>query len=419
MIIPTLQKTGRGSVEIILIACKSVFSFACATTIVFADTDAHPAVTIISQEHSLSAFADSANGYQVQHYDIKGRTIVSDPVAGTSTETTFHNPNPNFGSTERQTRQGNNPVLAGDNFSASLKTEVPGSASAFAELQSLAGYAGNAFRIDGSMNVLAETDTEPGWGATAGANAEYSVEVRIVGPSVVYVEDCDQVEIGMMADDEIIRYADICRFQTKSGPLGSQDINELLKALLPKPDEAAGTEVNADLLSGRMVYFSMKAESFKSSEGSRPAKTQDIAISIQPGCPITLGEPAKSPLASMVLSAATEKLPEATFWDETDSTRRDLEKEIELGESDYAGDDFRKQAARAAGQLANPIQAQLKLTFPGLADTRGVHTVRIASGYGETIESLSFDFDKADSADDIDAFIDRVVAALRVHIETC
>lgn len=403
----------------ISMASKSVFLCACATAVVLADTDADPAVTIVSQEHSLSTSAESAKGYQVQHYDIKGRTIVSDPVAGTSAETTFQNPNPNFGNTERQSSQGNNPVSAGDDFSASLQSEVPGGASAFAELQSLAGYAGNTFRIDGSINVSAETDTGLGWGAKAGANAEYLVQVRIVGPSVVYVENCDQVEIGMVADDEITRYADICRVQTKSSPLGSQDMDELLKALLPVPDEAAGTEVNANLFSGRMMYFSIKADSFESSESTKPAKSRNIAISIQPGCPITLGEPAQSPLANMLLSAATEKLPEAIFWDETDRTRQLLEKEIELGESDYADDEFRREAARVAGQLANPIQAQLTLSFPDPADTRGVHVVNIASEYGATIESFSFDFDKADSIDDIDAFIARVIAALRVHIEKC
>lgn len=412
------RETGRGPVEMISVACKSVFLFACATTVVFADTDADPAVTIISQEHSLSVIAESAKGYEIQHYDIKGRTVKSDPVAGTSTEITFHNPNPKFGRKEQQSRDGNNPISAGENFSASLQAKVPGGASAFAELQSIAGYAGNAFRIDGSINVSAETNAGPGWGATASANAELLVQVRIVGPSVVYVEDCDQVEIGLVADDEIIRYADICRVQTKSSPLGAQDTNELLRSLLPAPDDASGTGFNVDLFSGRMMYFAIKADSFKSSEISRPAKSQDIAISIQPGCPIALSEPAKSPLANMVLSAATEKIPAAVFFDETDKSRGYREKEVEIGESDYADDDFRRQTARTAGQLANPIQAQLTLTFPGPADIRGVHTVNIESEYGET-ENLRFDFDKANSLDDIDAFIDRVIAAIRIHIEKC
>ena len=90
----------------------------------------------------------------------------------------------------------------------------------------------------------------------------------------------------MVTDDEITRYADICRVQTKSSPLGAQDTNELLKMLLPAPEDATGTEFNVDLFSGRMMYFAIKAESFKSSESTKPGKHRDIAISIQPGCPI-------------------------------------------------------------------------------------------------------------------------------------
>ena len=58
------------------------------------------------------------------------------------------------------------------------------------------------------------------------------------------------------------------------------------------------------------------------------------------------------------------------------------------------------------------------LTFPGPADTRGAHTVNMESAYGET-ENLRFDFDKANSFDDIDVFIDQVIAAIRMQIEKC
>ena len=44
--------------------------------------------------------------------------------------------------------------------------------------------------------------------------------------------------------------------------------------------------------------------------------------------------------------------------------------------------------------------------------------MNMESAYGET-ENLRFDFDKANSFDDIDVFIDQVIAAIRMQIEKC
>ena len=386
-VFPKQRETGPGPAGIISIACLFVFLCACETTIVCAAD----AVTILSQVHSLKVRASSAKGYEIHHFDIKGRTLVSDPVAGTSIEKTFHNPNPDYGNTEKQTKHGNNPVSAGDDFSFSLKANVQGGASAAAELVSVAGYDddGKDFNIFGSISVSADTKTGPGWGAMANAEAALIVFVKIVGPSFVYVHHCDQVEIGMVDDGDIVRYADICRIRTVGGTMDAEDF-------------------------GEMMLFTIRAESFKSSEITEPGKNQNINIGIRPGCTIAIREPAKSTIGNMVMTEINAEIPEVTIYEQTDLVRGLREKEVELGQSEYADDEFRKLAAKIADDLANPIQAHLILTFPVVGQ---MHTVTMTSEYGSG--SLSLDLDKGSSMNDIDAFLERVIAAIRVHVDNC
>jgi len=386
-VFPKQRETGPGPAGIISIACQFVFLCACETTIVCAAD----AVTILSQEHSLMVKASSAKGYEIHHFDIKGRTLESDPVAGTSIETTFHNPNPDSGNTEEQAKHRNNPVSAGDDFSFSLKANVQGGASAAAELVSVAGYDddGKDFNIFGSISVSADTKTSPGWGAMANAEAALTVFVKIVGPSFVYVHHCDQVEIGMVDDGDIVRYADICRIRTVGGTMDAEDF-------------------------GEMMLFTIRAESFKSSEITEPGKNQNINIGIRPGCTIAIREPAKSTIGNMVMTEINAEIPEVTIYEQTDLVRGLREKEVELGQSEYADDEFRKQATKIADDLANPIQAHLILTFPVVGQ---MHTVTMTSEYGSG--SLSLDLDKGSSMNDIDAFLERVIAAIRVHVDNC
>jgi len=412
-VFPKQRETGPGPAGIISIACQFVFLCACETTVVCAAD----AVTILGQVHSLNVSASSAKGYEIHHFDIKGRTLESDPVAGTSIETTFHNPNPDSENTEEQAKHGNNPVSAGDDFSFSLKANVQGGASAVAELVSVAGYDddGKDFNIFGSISVSADTKTGPGWGAMAKADAELSVFVKVVGPSFVYVHHCDQVEIGMVADDDIVRYDDICRIRTVGGAVDAEDFSMLTDILSQAGGGALSTELNnANLIPGTAMLFTIRAESFKSSEITTPEIDQNINIGIRPGCTIAIREPAKSTIGNMVMTEINAEIPEVTIYEQTDLVRGLREKEVELGQSEYADDEFRKQATKIADDLANPIQAHLILTFPVVGQ---MHTVTMTSEYGSG--SLSLDLDKGSSMNDIDAFLERVIAAIRVHVDNC
>lgn len=145
--------------------------------------------------------------------------------------------------------------------------------------------------------------------------------------------------------------------------------------------------------------------------------TVDIVITFPEVCAVALRGTGRNVIGNMVLSHASD-IAGAIFYDQTDKAKEIIQTEI----SNAVGEDFdtesQQAAARAAANLANPIEPDLILESRGPGVAEGKHSVTIQSKDGHS-ESLYLEIDEASTWDEIDAFLGQVVAVLERYVEGC
>lgn len=314
-----------------------------------------------------------------------------------------------FATGSGQRQFGTNEDVREENISAPLGLDsklllssqaADGGAQARSEVASVIRKSDRALSVIGT--AFAQSS---GPGATA--FAKMMLGVVVTGPSTVRIDNCALFEQAVLSGQTgLSRERGSCTFQASGDAAQSVD--------------PQGIPLPASARDGQFIMFEIDIE-----QGGLSGKDGKVnggfAIEILPGagkCALVVEGPGTSPVEGMAVADILNAIPNIIMYTRTDRDLELIQGEIDIGLSPYADEEAQAVARTAADNLGRPVDADLRLEFNGPAAPEGVHTVSITPRNGNP-NTLDFDFDQAQSFEELEAYIGQVVEAVRGLVEGC